>query len=64
MDSIRNINPPAGNLQPRLYAAVIITTTLAITAVTLRFLARRLVHTPVWVDDWLALVALVRCNPI
>jgi hypothetical protein len=56
-------NPPAGNLQPNLYAAVIITPIIAIIAVSLRFLARRLVHASMWVDDWLTLVALVRYLP-
>jgi hypothetical protein len=63
MDSIRSTNPPAGNLQPNLYAAVIITPILAIIAVALRFLARRLVHASIWLDDWLTLVALVCCSP-
>ena len=60
MDSTPDSNPPAGNLQPNLYAAVIITLTLAVAAVSLRFLARRLVKAPLWIDDWLALAALVR----
>jgi hypothetical protein len=59
MQSTPNSNPPAGNLQPDLYAAVFVTLTLAVVAVALRFLARRLVRAPVWLDDWLALLALV-----
>lgn len=58
MDSIPRSNPPSGNLQPNLHAAVIVTPILAITAVALRFLARRLAHAPMWIDDWLTLVAL------
>lgn len=64
MDSIPRSNPPSGNLQPNLHAAVIVTPILAITAVVLRFFARRLVHVSIWLDDWLTLVALVRCSPI
>lgn len=56
-------NPPTGNLQPHLYAAVIITPIIAIIAVSLRFLAQRLVHASMWIDDWLTLVALVRYLP-
>jgi hypothetical protein len=56
-------NPPAGNLQPNIHAAVIITPIIAIIAVSLRFLARRLVHASMWIDDWLTLVALVRYPP-
>jgi len=56
-------NLPAGNLQPNLYAAVIITPIIAIIAVSLRFLAQRLVHASMWLDDWLTLIALVRYLP-
>jgi hypothetical protein len=64
MDSIPRNNPPSGNLQPNLYAALIVTPILAIIAVALRFFARRLVHASMWLDDWLALVALVRYSQI
>lgn len=64
MDSIPRSNPPSGNLQPNLYAAVIITPLLAIIAVVLRFSARRLVRASMWLDDWLTLVALVRYSLI
>jgi hypothetical protein len=64
MDSMPRSNPLSGNLQPNLYAALIVTPILAIIAVALRFLVRRLLHTPMWLDDWLALVALVRHSPI
>jgi hypothetical protein len=64
MDSMPRSNPPSGNLQPNLYAALIVTPIIAIIAVALRFLARRLIRTPMWLDDWLALVALVRYSPI
>jgi hypothetical protein len=47
------------NLQPDIYAALITTTTLAIVAVCLRFLARRLARAELWLDDWLSLLALV-----
>src|SRR6516162_3936439 len=50
---------PAESLQPNIYAAVCITTALAVVAVPLRFLARRLIRTDLWLDDWLSLVALV-----
>lgn len=46
--------------QPVLYAAVITTYGLAVIAVLLRFLARRLRRLDWWLDDWLILVALVR----
>jgi hypothetical protein len=46
-------------MQPNIYAALIITVILAFSAVMLRLLARRLVRTPLWLDDWLTLVALV-----
>jgi hypothetical protein len=58
--ALASSNQPTGNLQPNLHAAVIVTPTLAIIAVALRFLARRLVRTSIWLDDWLTLVALVR----
>ena len=64
MDSISRSNPPSGNLQPNLHAAVIVTPILAITAVVLRFSARRLAHASMWLDDWLTLVALVSYSPI
>ena len=64
MDSIPRSNPPSGNLQPNLHAAVIVTPILAITAVALRLFARRLAHVPLWLDDWLTLAALVRYSPI
>jgi hypothetical protein len=64
MDSMPRSNPLSGNLQPNLYTAVIVTLILAIIAVALRFFARRLVHTSMWLDDWLTLVALVRYSPI
>ncbi|KAL8950203.1 MAG: hypothetical protein Q9222_003750 [Ikaeria aurantiellina] len=44
--------------RPSLYSAAIITYTLAISAVALRFTARRLTHTFFWYDDWLVVVAL------
>jgi hypothetical protein len=47
------------NLQPNIYAALLSTTTLAIVAVCLRFLARRLVRAELWLADWLSLLALV-----
>ena len=64
MNSTPSNNPPAGNLQPDIYAAVIITLILAVTAVALRFIARRLVKASIWLDDWLTLVALVRYSSI
>jgi hypothetical protein len=64
MDSMPRSNPPAGNLQPNLYAAVIATPILAIIVVALRFISKRLVHSAMWLDDWLTLVALVRYSPI
>jgi hypothetical protein len=64
MDSTPSSNPPAGNLQPDIHAALIVTLILAITAVALRFLARRLVKASIMLDDWLTLVALVRYSSI
>lgn len=64
MDSTPSSNPPAGNLQPNLHAALIVTLILAVTAVILRFLARRLVKASIWLDDWLTLVALVRYSSV
>jgi hypothetical protein len=60
MNSTTSSNPPAGDLQPDLHAALIITLILAVAAVALRFLARRLVKASIWLDDWLTLLALVR----
>ena len=48
-----------GSRQPQLYASIIITYFLAISAVILRFISRRLKKAGWWVDDWLILVALV-----
>lgn len=59
METNTNNNPPAGDLRPNIYAALIITLVLAVAAVALRFLARRLVKIPLWLDDWLTLVSLV-----
>jgi hypothetical protein len=64
MDSTPSSNPPPGNLQPDLHAVVIVTLILAITAVALRFLARRLVKASILLDDWLTLVALVRYSSV
>lgn len=44
--------------KPQLYAATIVTWSLASIAVALRFWSRRLVKTKYWLDDWLALSAL------
>ena len=63
MDSMPRSNPPAGNLQPNLYAAVIATPILAILVVALRFISKRLVRSSMWLDDWLTLLALVRYSP-
>jgi hypothetical protein len=63
MDSMHRSNPPAGNLQPNLYVAVIATPILAILVVALRFISKRLVRSSMWLDDWLTLVALVRYSP-
>jgi hypothetical protein len=64
MGSMPRGDPLSGNLQPNLYAALIVTPILAIIAVALRFSARRLIHSSMWLDDWLTLVALVRYSPI
>ena len=55
---------PAGNIQRDIYAAAIVTLSLAVIAVALRFLARRLIRAPIWLDDWLILVALVCSNSL
>lgn len=44
---------------PQCYAAAIATYLLALAAVTLRFWARRLMKTNIWLDDWTAAAALV-----
>jgi phosphatidylglycerophosphatase A len=59
MESAPNTNSPQGNLQPDICAAIVVTLTLAVAAVALRFTARRLVRMPLWLDDWLTLSALV-----
>ena len=45
---------------PQLYAAAITSYILAVAAVALRFWARRLMRTRLWVDDWTIAGALVR----
>ena len=45
--------------QPELYAVSLITFVLAVTAVSLRFLARKLLKSGYWLDDWLSIVAAV-----
>ena len=45
---------------PRFYAAAITTYILAVAAVVLRFWARKLMSTRLWVDDWAIAGALVR----
>ena len=45
---------------PRLLAVTFATFALATIAVVLRFVSRRLVHTYLWWDDWLIVVAWVR----
>ena len=56
--------PPGVNIhaskQGQLYAATIVTWSLAAIAVALRFWSRRLVKAGYWLDDWLALLVLVR----
>lgn len=56
--------PPSGvDLQatqvPRILGANIATFTLAVMAVSLRFIARRLTRQAYWWDDWLMLPAIV-----
>src|SRR5204862_2380102 len=63
MESTPNSVRPNGNIQQDIYVATIITLILAVIAVALRFLARRLIRSPIWLDDWLILVALVCSNP-
>ena len=52
--------------QPELYAAQLATYILAVIAVGLRFWARKLLKAGYWLDDWIAVAALVRlrgCTP-
>ena len=66
MTMSRPLPPPPHGLdiyedkQANAYAATFITWGLAITAVVLRFTARRLSRVKYWWDDWLMLIALVR----
>ena len=46
--------------QPELYAAQLTTYILAVIAVGLRFWARKLLKAGYWLDDWIAVAALVR----
>jgi hypothetical protein len=46
--------------RPSLYAAALITYAVTVSAVILRFTARRFTHLRLWYDDWQAVVALVR----
>lgn len=50
--------------QPQLYAASTITFVLAVIAVILRFLSRKLLKTNYWLDDWLSVAALVSLHTI
>lgn len=60
----------SATLQPNIYAGSIIPYIVAVGAVTLRFIARRLKKFNWWLDDWLILAALVwmpsssRNNPL
>lgn len=47
-------------LQPDIYAALAVCHTLACVAVALRIYSRRLKAQPLWWDDWLVVIALVR----
>ena len=51
------------NRRPQVYAAEIAVYPLAVVAVVLRFLARRVAKNPLWIDDWFILVAFVRHFP-
>lgn len=48
------------NLQPDIYASLAVCHTLACVAVALRLYSRRLKAQPLWWDDWLIFIALVR----
>lgn len=48
------------NLQPNIYASLAVCHSLACAAVASRLYARRLKAQPLWWDDWLICVALVR----
>ena len=47
------------NRQDEMYAVALITYVLVVFAVALRFWARRLLKTQIWLDDWIAAAALV-----
>ena len=65
MSSALKINRD-GNVQasdaPQFYAAAITSYILAVAAVALRFWARNLMSTRLWVDDWAIAGALVRAQ--
>ena len=50
------------SLQPQLYASSIVTYCLAVTALGLRFLSRRLSQSRYWLDDWFSMAALVNAH--
>ena len=56
---VRDVNVYTSNA-PRVYAAAITSYSLAVAAVALRFWARKLMSTRLWVDDWAIAGALVR----
>lgn len=49
----------AQSLQPNIYAACIVVTLAATSAVALRLLCRRLAKAYLWWDDWIIVAALV-----
>ena len=56
---VRDVNVYTSNA-PRVYAAAITSYSLAVAAVALRFWARKLMSTRLWVDDCAIAGALVR----
>ena len=55
----RDLDVHASNA-PQFYAAAITTYILAVAAVALRFWARKMMSTRLWLDDWAIAGALVR----
>ena len=54
-----NLNVGMYKRQNEMYAVALITYVLVVFAVALRFWARRLLKTQIWLDDWIAAAALV-----
>jgi integral membrane sensor domain MASE1 len=47
------------DLLPNIYSSVVVTLVVAVVALVLRFISRRITKQKVWYDDWLCVVAFV-----